>query len=759
MMKVKQLILLLTIAAAAISAVDASVFDDVKRWPITTNGTSQGYTIIPICIAAGSSAEEKSGLTIHDQNPSLEDVIGRVRFALSDSWEKYSNVRFVGWKKCDDLTNDQKLTTMGIYINKDAPNNCAVGTASKGEIVGEDACSFKPWGNGNQCISYNAARFVSEYRYSCVEQYAIHEVGHGIGFLHEWMHPLTATECSSTRPDDEQPLNASETSINFSDPASYTVVNPDAYDRNSLMTYDDQCADVSGERFGSPNLSDIDIMGAKEVYPPPNLGTQDVGVILNNEEDCPDGKLVNIFLDNEDGDQNNSNDGWIGAIVQERNTHFKFCRVDGTKLGMLPKPTEGNNHYAVLRLGDSCPSGAFEFSRYHDDQDQPPLSVSWMSGEFGPTEQGLGKGTRLFFCFFPESTSPGIMGLPDYGFEYGVFANEAFGEAAETGRIYIDDENEDNMNELDTMGLTAEQTDLISQVLTANENTEYRLAQAKVKPPTALPTSSPLTGTPTQGPTGLPLLTSLPTVLPTGTETAMPQLELTPMPMVIESPSPTTETLTPVPSPMLTISPTISPQTDPPTAMPTSAPLTGAPTVLPTNAPLTGPLTATPTSVLLTGAPTGLPLFTNLPTAPTQNQCLIQLMSGGGCAQPREGSYRVFLDECDQDYVWRLSYVNLFDGFSLLHSPLDDTKCLRAGLASTMNDGTRMAVVDCKVDDVLQHFHSDGYSIYAANDTNLCMVYRGVLANVGVDPIIMKKCNESQDRRWDEVPLIDSECA
>jgi hypothetical protein len=142
--------------------------------------------------------------------------------------------------------------------------------------------------------------------------------------------------------------------------------------------------------------------------------------------------------------------------------------------------------------------------------------------------------------------------------------------------------------------------------------------------------------------------------------------------------------------------------------------------------------------------------FTPFPNIPWR----LQLTSGGGCAQPRQGSRRVFLDECDEELAWRISPVDFFGEAALLHSGLNDSKCLRAGLGSNMNDGTRMAVVDCDVDDELQHFYYNGESIYAANDTSLCMVYRGVSANVGVDPIIMKECDESQDP-WDVLDLFD----
>lgn len=130
----------------------------------------------------------------------------------------------------------------------------------------------------------------------------------------------------------------------------------------------------------------------------------------------------------------------------------------------------------------------------------------------------------------------------------------------------------------------------------------------------------------------------------------------------------------------------------------------------------------------------------------------VQMTSGGGCAQPREGSRRVFLDECDEEKAWRISPIDFFGEAALVRSGLDDDKCLRAGTGSTMQDGTRMALVDCDPEDELQHFIYTGTSIHAAYDFDLCMVYRGRSANIGVDPVIMKTCNDNQEP-WDVIDL------
>lgn len=105
------------------------------------------------------------------------------------------------------------------------------------------------------------------------------------------------------------------TSISFDKGKGYTVTNTD-YDWNSIMTYKGGYAHTNRVCFGSlcPNL--INIWGVKEVYPPPQLSIHDVGVIPNKKSACPDGKLINIYMDNKDSNNHDLNNGWLGAIIE-----------------------------------------------------------------------------------------------------------------------------------------------------------------------------------------------------------------------------------------------------------------------------------------------------------------------------------------------------------------------------------------------------------------------------------------------------------
>ncbi|MCA9627587.1 MAG: hypothetical protein KC766_07980, partial [Myxococcales bacterium] len=95
-----------------------------------------------------------------------------------------------------------------------------------------------------------------------------------------------------------------------------------------------------------------------------------VGVIPTNRA-CPDGvDPIVIHFDDEDDDNESSSSGYTGAIISRHNTDFFFCRVDGSELGpLVANSDQPETHYAVLKLGTTCPNGSVEFSRHFDSED------------------------------------------------------------------------------------------------------------------------------------------------------------------------------------------------------------------------------------------------------------------------------------------------------------------------------------------------------------------------------------------------------
>lgn len=126
---------------------------------------------------------------------------------------------------------------------------------------------FMPWGRDAQCITYDWSTTHVEYTYDCVEQYAIHEFGHVLGFGHEMSHPKAPSACKVGEPQ----IGTDYARTPRAD-VRYTVPNA-GYDWNSIMAYNGDkkdCAKVTGVRFGSKNLSSGDIAGLMLAYPFPN---------------------------------------------------------------------------------------------------------------------------------------------------------------------------------------------------------------------------------------------------------------------------------------------------------------------------------------------------------------------------------------------------------------------------------------------------------------------------------------------------------
>ncbi len=461
---------------------EASVFRNGGIWP----HNAQGYTRVPVCIISASSAEQKgdgadAGL-IHDRNPSLADVISHVRAALASSWERVSSVRFVGWRSCDDLSAAQKAEAVGLFIHPDIGNAAHNGyDQARNGMTPDDAAGvhFKPWGNSfNRCIVYNWNTTHMEYSFACVEQYAIHEFGHTLGFQHEWIHPDTPAACS----DYEQEALVTNYSSTFDVGRDYTVVNAN-YDWDSIMTYDLECAHITGVRFGSENIDEWDVAGVEAVYPIAAVGAHDIGVIPENADDCST-ELVTITMDDEDDEGlTNSATGWLGAISQGRNTHFAFCRADGDEFAGLPGAYgDASKEYAVLRLGPACPASADWFYRLFDNEDDGG-GINSMSGRTAPNTQFVngGTNTRLHFCVFrPGMSAQPMTGFPDLGYAYGVFAAGGFAEGVAFGSLHIDDEDDNNANQFVLeAGIDGAAWDAAGRIFTFGRNSDLRLARVE----------------------------------------------------------------------------------------------------------------------------------------------------------------------------------------------------------------------------------------------------------------------------------------
>lgn len=133
----------------------------------------------------------------------------------------------------------------------------------------------------------------------------------------------------------------------------------------------------------------------------------------------------------------------------------------------------------------------------------------------------------------------------------------------------------------------------------------------------------------------------------------------------------------------------------------------------------------------------------------------------GGCIEPlrrNNGVFRVgrgskvILGEEDADCV-RFTF-NPSGGFLVLEQDdFDYDLCLQAGHGGALEDGSKMRLYRCDGND-FQKFTWENVepllvsgSLKPESNPDLCVVYRGVTANIGVDPIIFKECDRLDDTR------------
>jgi hypothetical protein len=197
-------------------------------------------------------------------------------------------------------------------------------------------------------------------------------------------------------------------------------------------------------------------------------GQFDVGVIPDRYIGCPAGaEMIRITTDDEDDRNANNSWGWTGAILQDSHyTHFHFCRVDGTKLTQLA------GSYAVLMLGEQCPSGSQPFFRYFDNEDRN--NHNSYAGNIYPNESGWN--TRMHFCLFPGLSGSSAT-FPDLSVPYGVFAAHDIPGIVGTGFVHTDDE--DNSNENSFSYSYYGQHFIVERIISGGTNTDIRIVRVR----------------------------------------------------------------------------------------------------------------------------------------------------------------------------------------------------------------------------------------------------------------------------------------
>lgn len=116
----------------------------------------------------------------------------------------------------------------------------------------------------------------------------------------------------------------------------------------------------------------------------------------------------------------------------------------------------------------------------------------------------------------------------------------------------------------------------------------------------------------------------------------------------------------------------------------------------------------------------------------------------------RTGQELILSSDQECNSGWRLETSG---AAKLFHTSEDPNMCLQAGHGgvTTLTSGTKMRIYPCNVNNSLQRFiWGNGKcsgAIKPQGRDDLCMTWRGVVANLDSDPIILVECDKLDTKR------------
>jgi hypothetical protein len=214
-----------------------------------------------------------------------------------------------------------------------------------------------------------------------------------------------------------------------------------------------------------------------------------VGVIPFDGSTCPaDSSLVTFAMDDED--DSSQSDSTVFELPQtvrrpvrapfefaHVNTGINFCKVNGQDFKHLTTSVNDKaNFYAVLKLGQTCPNGSSEMSRYIDNEDDS--NANKKSGPIAPNQ--MDTNTSFRWCYFHAGTTT-MDSFPNLGVKYAVFhdydVSPQPGFVISKRWLYSDDEDDANENSSSPTGTT--KANDFARIVGTGGNTMFDIARVR----------------------------------------------------------------------------------------------------------------------------------------------------------------------------------------------------------------------------------------------------------------------------------------